>query len=184
MIKYRPADDLVVVATHGRGLFTSDVFMTNVEADFKTNTRVAYIGQPVKFTDLSFGTSNTFFWDFGDGKTSALRNPTNNYEQPGSYSVSLTISNGTVEEIKTNYIHVLPDRMVSYLLSNGGNFEVFSNDFVALNIQGTGFARLLTAKHRLALAIGFSLEICLYKWVLKKFLLRLRCHRKELKMTW
>jgi len=140
MIKYRPADGLVVVATHGRGLFTSDVFVTNVEADFKTNTRVAYIGQPVKFTDLSFGTSNTFFWDFGDGKTSTLRNPTNSYSQPGSYSVSLTISNEPVKEIKTNYIHVLPDRMVSYLLSNGGNFEVFSGDFIEFNIKGTGFA--------------------------------------------
>jgi len=149
MIKYRPADGLVVVATHGRGLFTSDVFVTTAAADFKSNTRVAYLGQPVKFIDLSIGTSNTFSWDFGDGNTSTLRNPINSYSQPGSYSVSLTISNGMVSETKTNYIQVLPDRMVSYLLSNGGNFEVSSSDFVEFNIQGTGFAlgnSLITGK--------------------------------------
>jgi len=130
MIRYRPADG---------GLFTSDIFVTTVEANFKVNTRVAYLGQPVKFTDLSFGTLNTFSWDFGDGITSTLRNPIHSYSQPGSYSVSLTISNGTTAEIKTNYIKVLPDRMVSYLPSNGGNFEVFNSDFGELNIQGTGF---------------------------------------------
>ncbi len=47
-------------------------------------------------------------WNFGDGSTSTEQNPTHTYTAAGNYTVTLTVSNGTLEntEIKTNYINV------------------------------------------------------------------------------
>jgi len=47
----------------------------------------------VQFTDSSFISSGnivSWFWDFGDGKTSNLQDPSHTYASSGSYAVSLT----------------------------------------------------------------------------------------------
>ncbi|MCB8998447.1 MAG: PKD domain-containing protein [Bacteroidales bacterium] len=48
-------------------------------------------GAPVTFT--AFG-SGTYFWDFGDGSTSTLRNPVHLFRSSGDYTVTLTVKNG------------------------------------------------------------------------------------------
>jgi PKD repeat protein len=45
----------------------------------------------VNFTDASSGTVTGRVWDFGDGNTSALANPSHSYAIAGSFSVSLTV---------------------------------------------------------------------------------------------
>ncbi|HOY32267.1 MAG TPA: C25 family cysteine peptidase [Bacteroidales bacterium] len=47
----------------------------------------------VDFTDLSTN-ATTYSWDFGDGNTSILANPTHTYAASGSYTVQLTVNNG------------------------------------------------------------------------------------------
>lgn len=51
----------------------------------------------------------SWLWNFGDGSTSTLQNPTKIYSTPGFYTVSLTVSNGITSdtETKTNFIHVV-----------------------------------------------------------------------------
>lgn len=44
----------------------------------------------VRFTDRSLGVVTSWTWDFGDGTSSSLRNPTHLYTEPGVYAVSLT----------------------------------------------------------------------------------------------
>ncbi|MCH8903663.1 MAG: T9SS type A sorting domain-containing protein [Bacteroidetes bacterium] len=46
-------------------------------------------GLTVSFTDSSTD-ANCWFWDFGDGDTSSLKNDTHIYNQPGIYTVCLT----------------------------------------------------------------------------------------------
>lgn len=46
----------------------------------------------VTCTDQSKGNVDAWHWDFGDGGTSAARNPTHTYTQQGAYTVTLTIS--------------------------------------------------------------------------------------------
>lgn len=62
----------------------------------------------VQFTDLSADSVNSWEWDFGDGNTSTLQNPSNQYTLGGSYTVSLTVMGpgGDGTEVKTNYIIV------------------------------------------------------------------------------
>jgi PKD repeat protein len=52
------------------------------------------IGQEVQFTNTTVGTGPlTYTWDFGDGQTSNLENPTYVYNAAGSYPVTLIAEN-------------------------------------------------------------------------------------------
>ena len=61
--------------------------------------------------DLS---SATFFWEFGNGNTSVLQNPSDSYTTPGFYTVSLTVDYfGDATDVQTvtynNLIEVFPN---------------------------------------------------------------------------
>lgn len=61
--------------------------------EFEASFEVSGTKQPITFTETSTGpgTSVAWFWDFGDGNTSNLQNPTHTYSQPGVYEVCLTV---------------------------------------------------------------------------------------------
>jgi PKD repeat protein len=76
----------------------------------------------VQFTDESGVVANEWNWDFGDGNTSELQNPTHTYSESGIYSVSLSIAgdNGFGTQTVTNYITVtLPETPSNILYSDG-----------------------------------------------------------------
>ncbi len=62
----------------------------------------------VQFTDLSTGQVNAWLWDFGDGFTSTLQNPTHTYALTGTFTVSFTVigPGGSNTEVKVDYIQV------------------------------------------------------------------------------
>ncbi len=72
-------------------------------AAFDANSTSGQVPFTVQFNDRSSGWPDTWLWDFGDGTTSASKNPAHTYTQPGLYSVSLTISKtyGAVTESRT-----------------------------------------------------------------------------------
>ncbi len=50
----------------------------------------------IQFTNLSVANSpgpSTYFWDFGDGVTSTLQNPSHTYNSQGNYTVTLSTTN-------------------------------------------------------------------------------------------
>lgn len=47
----------------------------------------------VTFNDISSGPPTSWAWNFGDGNSSTLQNPTHTYANPGTYTVCLTTSN-------------------------------------------------------------------------------------------
>ena len=78
-------------------------------ADFSADATTGIIPFTVHFTDLSTGTGITAWaWDFnGDGAIdSNSQNPVYTYDNPGRYTVNLTVTGaiGTDTEVKTNYI--------------------------------------------------------------------------------
>lgn len=78
-----------------------------LKSDFRANPLTGTTPLAVQFTDLSTGQIDIWLWDFGDGTTSAGKNPTHTYAAPGTYTVSLTISGisgGFDSETKTEYI--------------------------------------------------------------------------------
>lgn len=140
MLQIRSSDNMVVASTHGRGLFTSDVFAPP-NPDFVADKRVRYTAKPIQFTDASTK-STSWYWNFGDGTNSTVKNPVKSYNTPGIYTVSLQI-NGTAAytATKISYIQILPNRGTPYTPAAGGNFEVSTGDFGAENIAGTAWQR-------------------------------------------
>jgi len=90
--------------------------------NFSANPQVICVGQTISFTALTSGNVNSWAWNFGDGNTSSLQNPTHTYALPGTYTITLTASNGTVAiaEVKPNYITVNPLPNISYTTSPVG----------------------------------------------------------------
>lgn len=64
----------------------------------------------VEFSNLSTGDYLSSTWDFGDGITSTLTNPSHTYVLTGVYTVSLTVVGpaGTSTLTRTEYISVVP----------------------------------------------------------------------------
>ncbi|OSZ76845.1 hypothetical protein CAP36_10440 [Chitinophagaceae bacterium IBVUCB2] len=80
-------------------------------ADFTASPLVVCATRAVQFTDLSTpSTVDEWLWDFGDGGSSTLQNPTYNYQDTGFFDVQLIATNNGCPDtlIKLNYIQVLP----------------------------------------------------------------------------
>ncbi|MGB3468448.1 MAG: LamG-like jellyroll fold domain-containing protein [Cyclobacteriaceae bacterium] len=137
MLQIRSSDNLVVAATHGRGLFTSDIF-TSENVDFVADRTAIYAESAINFTDASYK-ATSWEWDFGDGGTSTEENPTHIYQRSGKYPVTLTINGGAATDTKTDYIHVLPNLPTPFTAADGGNFETnpdyFGSDVLAGGIN-------------------------------------------------
>ncbi len=65
-------------------------------AAFSAETTCAVSGVPVQFYDESDpGSASeiaTYLWEFGDGATSTQQNPVHTYDNPGNYTVTLTVT--------------------------------------------------------------------------------------------
>ncbi|HMT29594.1 MAG TPA: PKD domain-containing protein, partial [Bacteroidia bacterium] len=140
MLQIRTSDKLVIAATHGRGLFSSDVF-ADPYPDFVSDRRITYTGKPVTFTDASYK-STSWSWNFGDATTASVKNPVKMYSTPGLYTVTLQINGSALlQRTKVAYIQVLPNRGIPYNPAAGGNFDVNALDFGAETFSGTPFER-------------------------------------------
>lgn len=134
-LQVRASDHFVIASTHGRGLFVSDIF-TDPTAMFEANKLLTYTSKPIQFTSTSFK-ATSWSWDFGDGNNSNVENPVHSYTSSGKFNVTLTINGGASTITKNQYIHILPDRAVPYMTTDGGNFDTNLDDFGPDNLIGT-----------------------------------------------
>ena len=129
---------------------------TPLSADFSANKTSGPAPLIVAFEDGSTpGTASiaTWLWDFGDGATSDLQNPTHTYFVPGTYTVTLTVSSTLEGDIDTivrkNCITVTPIGCAGGSLAKGaprGPFNTgVTGDVVVLGLAATV---LMTAKRR------------------------------------
>ena len=88
-------------------------------AEFVANQTLTCSGC-VQFTDQSQNTPTSWLWNFGDGQTSTLQNPSHQYTATGSYTVSLsaTNANGTTTLARPNAVAVQVP-CLTYCASNG-----------------------------------------------------------------
>lgn len=78
-------------------------------ANFTVNETEICIGEEVAFTDQSTGGANAWSWSFEGGSpaNSNLQNPSVSYSAPGTYSVSLTVSNSNGSHNKTTNAYIV-----------------------------------------------------------------------------
>jgi gliding motility-associated-like protein len=69
----------------------------------------------VNFTNTSTN-SNSWSWAFGDGNTSNAQNPSNTYNTPGQYTVTLIASDGSQSDtsIMVNYVTVYANAVAAF----------------------------------------------------------------------
>jgi outer membrane protein assembly factor BamB len=60
----------------------------------------------VQFNDMSLRSPNSWEWNFGDGETSALRNPVHTFAHPGTYAVSLSVENANGRSTTSRNVYV------------------------------------------------------------------------------
>jgi len=84
-----------LTVTNASGLTSTKRQFATVEAGDPLLADFTYTvnGLTVLFADASAGTPISYRWDFGDGKSSTLRNPNHTYARAGTYTVTLTIAN-------------------------------------------------------------------------------------------
>ena len=94
-------------------------------ADFSANPTTVCANNPILFSNQSSSstTISTFSWDFGDGNSSNIENPSHSYSLPGTYTVTLVVVdvNGSADaEVKANYITVIPSPLAGFTISGLG----------------------------------------------------------------
>ncbi|HET7898155.1 MAG TPA: PKD domain-containing protein, partial [Flavisolibacter sp.] len=94
----------------------------------------------VNFTDASTGKPTSWSWDFGNGATSTLQNPSSTFFTPGTYTVTLTVSNanGSQTETKTNYITVYAKPEVRFTANDSVGCFPFPVQFTDASTATTG----------------------------------------------
>ena len=134
---------------------TGDVYLC--KAQFATDRTTICLGDSIQLVDDSYNAVTDWNWEitpatgwtFASGSAASSQNPTINFSQPGLFTVKLTATDGSTsdDEIKNNYIRVLPDPSVlpywegfeSYsTLTNVNNWEVYNpNNNNAWTIENT-----------------------------------------------
>jgi PKD repeat protein len=139
---YALAGDYLVTltVTNSNGCSATISKWIRVEADpvaiFTADT--VCFGIPTQFIDLSIPNGDSLIswdWDFGDGNTSTLQNPTHTYGAPGSYWVTLDVMNSHFSTDDTSMwvvVYPLPD--VAFADSAVcGYLEVWFTDLTVAN---------------------------------------------------
>ncbi len=90
-------------------------------------------------TYLPFGTVlDTFLWNFGDGTTSTVENPTHTFTAPGTYNVTFTISNALGCSNTTSYsVTVYQSPTANILYSGGSSFCTSETTPQLVTLTGT-----------------------------------------------
>jgi len=132
-------NQLITVANHdATGIFDEDLLC---KAEFFSNTTATCVGFPIQFSDDSFFGIEAWTWNFGDGTTlsgsdpGVHKNPAHIYTESGTYTVTLTVSDGINEmtKVKNNYIVVLPEDFHPVPFSDGFEVNALTADYTVTN---------------------------------------------------
>ncbi len=118
------------------------IALTKPVANFTSDDTLGCIPCTVNFADLSINDPTSWSWDFGDGNTSILKDPSHTYEDSaGDYTVILIATNscGPDTMTKSDYIHILaPDITVTPDSCDYGNVLVSDSLDMTFTVSDTG----------------------------------------------
>ncbi|MBK7762180.1 MAG: M36 family metallopeptidase [Bacteroidetes bacterium] len=103
-------------------------------AAFISDSTSIMCGGKVIFTDQSTQAFN-WLWNFGDGTTSILQNPTHIFTSPGTYTVKLKVTNPLGSDSIIHIINVTPAFTIS---ANASPLSVCGAQPVTLNATASG----------------------------------------------
>lgn len=97
--------------TSSTSLITANLEQAKLEVKFTAGRINAETGDKIQFIPDVVGgfAPYSYVWDFGDGKTSNEANPRHEYNKPGSYTISLTVTDdrgNTKMQTRNDYITI------------------------------------------------------------------------------
>jgi len=124
-----------IVQMDGDEIFTSPIWYTRNDgqteavpaAHYTTDATPACLGVPLQLTYDGTGTNNQYFWSFSDGvipSYSTEANPTVNFEQTGTYHVTVHVENAAGTSFYTQEITV---EGCAGVLDHGTGYKVYPN---------------------------------------------------------
>lgn len=104
-------------------------------SDFTADPRVGDPPLTVTFHDLSDGAVSEYLWSFGDGLTSTLQNPVHTYFAPGTYPVSLLVTNsyGSNRRAAGDFIVIGSPPVAKFLAEPGSGQAPLTAQFTDLS---------------------------------------------------
>ncbi len=137
--------NLVLVAEKEGGIEVFDLgacFSEPPTADFAWRPGNPEAGRAVQLTDTSIGSVETRQWNFGDGSSSAQRNPNHVWAEAGAYEVRLTVNGPNGSQTATKTVTVDPRTGGVPPITDPGEY---SNVIAAAShVQGSGEHQLVT----------------------------------------
>ncbi len=121
-------------------VLSSSCLEAQLRADFNLDKTGGCSPLSVSFTNASTGTSaNTVYdWDFGNGNTSVLENAGAVYYEEKSYTVKLTIKEGTQVSTQTKTVTVYKKPVVDFRFSPDNGCLPLLVTFTSLSTAGDG----------------------------------------------
>lgn len=138
------------------------IILSRPDVDFEVDP-VACVNTAVQFNNTSTdgfnqncNTNAAFFWDFGDGSTSTLENPTHVYASPGTYTVSLFAENfcGETEPV-TKTICIEPEIVANFSINNNEACSPFG-----LSVNNTTDLTNLCGDETFEWSVVYTSEFC------------------------
>ena len=95
-------------------------------------------GEEILFTDFSTEQPTDWNWDFGDGNSSNAQNPTHTFDAPGTYVITLEVTNafGSNSTVQTVIVNEIPE--VSVTTNDDDNVVCLYDANVQLTGSPTG----------------------------------------------
>lgn len=103
-------------------------------ANFSSDVTTTCFGT-VNFEDLSTGIAQSWSWDFGDGSTSSVQNPSHTYTAPGTYDVTLIATNTIGADTLTQVAFITVTTPAAPSVS--GNLSICSGTSTTITAQLT-----------------------------------------------
>jgi hypothetical protein len=155
---FSPDGARIRAATWGRGLWEANplggaiVGTAPPTAAFTFSPSTSRPGQTIAFNDQSSNGATSWNWNFGDGGTSAAQNPTHVFVNPGTFNVTLTVSNAAGSNSVSHAV------VVSYGTTGTGSVFAYLLPVVLSNpgVNDTFFTAEVTLTNRSGRAVNLT----------------------------
>jgi len=141
MLRIRNSDNLIAVATHGRGIFTTDVFVPNILKPGAELSQFSLCTIDTLFvTDKSEGNIQSWEWkispntfEFMEGTNASSQNPSIRFGQADTYDIRLVLTEQkTLKKDSISYtLTVKPEPIADF------SFEVLSENPTSMMLKFT-----------------------------------------------